>query len=88
VRAKFATLNPREQEVMRFVAAGLMNKQIVGELGLAEMTVKVHRSSVMHKMGAESYVDLVRKTDAFGRAKSLDLHPMPPTQRQQGIDAT
>ena len=76
VRSKFATLTPREQEVMGFVAAGLMNKQTARELGVAEMTVKVHRGSVMHKMGAKSFADLVRMADILGvgRIKSLDLH--------------
>jgi FixJ family two-component response regulator len=66
VQARFATLTPREQEVMGFVAAGLMNKQIAGEMGVAEMTVKVHRGGVMHKMGAKSLPDLVRMADVLG----------------------
>ena len=60
LRAKFASLTPREQEVMAFVTAGLMNKQIAGEMKLAEITVKLHRGSVMRKMGAKSLADLVR----------------------------
>jgi FixJ family two-component response regulator len=63
VRAKFATLTSREQEVMGFVTAGLMNKQIAGEMQLAEITVKLHRGSVMRKMGAKSLADLVRMAD-------------------------
>ena len=77
VRDKFASLTPREQEVMGFVAAGLLNKQIAGELRVAEITVKVHRSSVMHKMGAKSLADLVRMADVLGVGpikRSLDLH--------------
>ncbi len=66
MRDKFALLTPREQEVMGFVAAGLLNKQIAGELGVAEITVKVHRGSVMHKMGAKSLAELVRTADALG----------------------
>jgi FixJ family two-component response regulator len=66
VQAKFATLTPREQEVMAFVAAGLMNKQIAGEMRVSEVTVKVHRGSVMHKMGADSLADLVRMADVLG----------------------
>jgi FixJ family two-component response regulator len=63
VRAKFTTLTPREQAVMASVTAGLMNKQIAGELKLAEITVKLHRGSVMRKMGAKSLADLVRMAD-------------------------
>jgi FixJ family two-component response regulator len=76
VRSKFATLTPREQEVMAFVAAGLMNKQIAGKMGVSEITVKVHRGSVMHKMGADSLADLVRKADLLGvrHIKSFQPH--------------
>jgi FixJ family two-component response regulator len=63
VRSKFSALTPREQEVMGLVTAGLMNKQISGEMRLAEITVKVHRGSVMRKMGAKSLADLVRMAD-------------------------
>jgi FixJ family two-component response regulator len=63
LRAKFACLTAREAEVMAFVTAGRMNKQIAGEMKLAEITVKLHRSSVMRKMGAKSLADLVRMAD-------------------------
>jgi FixJ family two-component response regulator len=66
VRARFQSLTPREQEVIGFVAAGLMNKQIAAELGVSEITVKVHRGSVMKKMGAKSLADLVRMADVLG----------------------
>ena len=71
VRAHFDALTPREQQVIAFVTAGLMNKQIAAELGVSEITVKVHRGSVMKKMGARSLADLVRMADALGirRAK-------------------
>jgi FixJ family two-component response regulator len=69
IRAKYATLTPREQEVMACVTAGLMNKQIAGELQLAEITVKLHRGSVMRKMGAKSLADLVRMADIMGIRK-------------------
>jgi FixJ family two-component response regulator len=69
VRGKFASLTPREQEVMGFVTAGLMNKQIAGELQLAEITVKLHRGSVMRKMEAKSLADLVRMADIVGLVK-------------------
>jgi FixJ family two-component response regulator len=71
VRAHFEALTPREQEVIGLVTAGLMNKQIAAELGVSEITVKVHRGNVMKKMGARSLADLVRMADALGirRAK-------------------
>ena len=72
VRDHFEALTPREQEVIGFVTAGLMNKQIAAELGVSEITVKVHRGNVMKKMGARSLADLVRMADTLGirRAKS------------------
>jgi FixJ family two-component response regulator len=66
LKAGFISLTPREQEIMGFVTAGLMNKQIAGELGVSEITVKVHRGSVMRKMGAKSLAELVRMADALG----------------------
>jgi FixJ family two-component response regulator len=67
----FETLTQREREVLAMVAAGLMNKQIAAEIGIAEITVKVHRGRVMKKMGARSLADLVRMAEAIGidRAK-------------------
>ena len=72
LKALFESLTPREQEVIAHVTAGLMNKQIAGELGVSEITVKVHRGNVMRKMGAKSLADLVRMADALGirRAKT------------------
>ena len=66
VQARFSSLSPREREVMFLVAAGRMNKQIAGEMHLAEVTVKLHRGSVMRKMGAKSVADLVRMADLAG----------------------
>jgi FixJ family two-component response regulator len=70
-RARFEALTSREREVFGLVTAGLMNKQIAGELGVSEITVKVHRGSVVRKMGARSLADLVRMADALvvGQAK-------------------
>jgi FixJ family two-component response regulator len=66
LKATFDTLTTREQEIMGLVTAGLMNKQIAGELGVSEITVKVHRGNVMRKMAAKSFADLVRMADALG----------------------
>jgi FixJ family two-component response regulator len=57
------TLTPREQEVMFGVVSGLMNKQVAYQLGISEMTVKLHRMSVMRKMQSRSLADLVRKVE-------------------------
>jgi FixJ family two-component response regulator len=66
LKATYDTLTAREQEVMRLVTAGLMNKQIAGKLGVSEITVKVHRGNAMRKMGAKSLAELVRMADALG----------------------
>jgi FixJ family two-component response regulator len=65
-RARFEALTSRQQEVVGLVTAGLMNKQIAAELGVSEITAKVHRGNVMKKMGARSLADLVRMADALG----------------------
>jgi len=70
VRARFDGLTEREREVMGLVTAGLMNKQIAGELGLSEITVKIHRGHVMRKMAARSLADLVRMAEVLGVRRS------------------
>jgi FixJ family two-component response regulator len=65
IQERFATLSPREQQVMMLVTAGKMNKQVAGDLGLSEVTVKIHRGAAMRKMGARTLADLVRMADAF-----------------------
>jgi FixJ family two-component response regulator len=65
LRANFESLSPREKEVMARVTSGLLNKQIAAELGVSEVTVKVHRGNVMQKMGAKTLADLVRKADTL-----------------------
>ena len=66
LKAAYATLSPRERQVMALVAAGKMNKQVAGDLNLSEITVKIHRGAAMRKMGAKTLADLVRMAEALG----------------------
>jgi FixJ family two-component response regulator len=63
LRGRYRSLSPREQQVMSLVVAGLMNKQAAAEIGISEVTVKVHRHNIMKKLGAKSLADLVRMAD-------------------------
>jgi FixJ family two-component response regulator len=72
LNVRFETLTPREREVMAFVVTGRLNKQIAGDLGVSEITVKVHRGQVMRKMKASSLPDLARMAD------QLQLTPTKP----------
>jgi FixJ family two-component response regulator len=64
LRGLFESLTPRERQIMALVTMGLMNKQVAGELGLSEITVKIHRGHIMRKMGVRS----------FRAAEALELH--------------
>jgi FixJ family two-component response regulator len=66
LRERFACLSLREQQVMMLVTAGKMNKQVAGDLGLSEITVKIHRGAAMRKMNARTLPDLVRMAEALG----------------------
>jgi FixJ family two-component response regulator len=65
MRGLFESLTAREREIMALVTAGLMNKQVAAELGLSEITVKIHRGHIMRKMGARSLADLVRAAEVL-----------------------
>jgi FixJ family two-component response regulator len=66
MRAGFASLTPRERQVMSLVTAGLMNKEVAARIGISEMTVKIHRGHVMRKMGTKSLADLVLVAENLG----------------------
>jgi len=65
IRDRFAALSPREQQVMILVTAGKLNKQVASDLGLSEITVKIHRGAAMRKMGARTLADLVRMAESL-----------------------
>jgi FixJ family two-component response regulator len=66
LQTRFEALSSREREILAGVSSGLMNKQIAAQLGLAEITVKIHRGHIMKKMGAKSLAELVKKAEALG----------------------
>jgi FixJ family two-component response regulator len=82
LRSRFASLTPREREVMSLVVSGLLNKQVGGELGISEITVKAHRGQVMRKMKADSLPHLVRMDARLGPpvcTEPLTLTARPPS---------
>jgi FixJ family two-component response regulator len=66
LRRNFESLSPRERKVMTLVTAGFMNKQVAARLGIAEITVKFHRGSLMRKMNARSVAELARMAEILG----------------------
>jgi FixJ family two-component response regulator len=74
VAARLASLTPREREVMQFVVAGRLNKQIAADLGTGEQNIKLHRAHIMKKMGVESLADLVRAAERLGVGKTVISH--------------
>jgi FixJ family two-component response regulator len=75
LRGAYERLTTREREVMALVTSGLMNKQVAGELGLSEITVKIHRSHAMQKMKARSLADLVRMSESLGLQVTKSRRP-------------
>jgi len=77
LRERHASLTPREQQVMALVVSGLLNKQVGGELGISEITVKAHRGKVMEKMKARSLAELVKMAARLGVARAVgsDMSP-------------
>jgi FixJ family two-component response regulator len=71
IRTRYASLTPREKEVMGLVVSGLLNKQIGAELGASELTIKTHRGRVMEKMAADSVADLVRMSEKLKSAAAM-----------------
>ena len=71
LRARYASLTPREQQVMALVVSGLLNKQVGGELGISEITVKAHRAQAMQKMKADSLATLVKLAAKLNTVKTL-----------------
>jgi FixJ family two-component response regulator len=80
IRKRFEELTPREREIMQLVVSGLLNKQIAGEVGISEITVKIHRGHVMHKMGARSLAELTRMSEQLTSST-------PHAQRSAGFKA-
>ncbi|MGY8681249.1 response regulator transcription factor [Bradyrhizobium sp. UFLA05-153] len=70
LRSRLKQLTPRERDILPLVTSGLLNKQVAGELGLAEITVKIYRGQVMRKMGAKSLADLIKMAEALGISRS------------------
>jgi FixJ family two-component response regulator len=74
LRRRYESLTPREREVMQLVVRGLLNKQIASELGASEVTIKMHRGQVMHKMKAESVVELLRMAETIAPSGAGSSH--------------
>lgn len=89
LRARFALLSTREQQVMLLVSTGKLNKQVGGHLGVSEITVKAHRGAAMRKMGASSLADLVRMADSIAQDPGITrplLRNASSTPSQTGAD--
>ena len=81
LQTRYATLSPREREVMALVVSGRLNKQVAGELHISEITVKAHRGRVMRKMGAGSFAELVKLAERLGVGAVGAMGGAPPARR-------
>jgi FixJ family two-component response regulator len=90
LRAHYALLSQRERQVMALIAQGLLNKQVGGELGISEITVKAHRGQVMRKMKAQSFAELVNMATALGLPRSTGARHSwrYPAERYNGVAET
>ncbi|MFZ0734683.1 MAG: LuxR C-terminal-related transcriptional regulator [Candidatus Sulfotelmatobacter sp.] len=77
LRERYVSLTSRERQVMALVVSGLLNKQVGGELGISEITVKAHRGKVMEKMKADSLAELVKMASRLGVARAVGSEVMP-----------
>jgi FixJ family two-component response regulator len=73
LRERLESLTPREREILPLVVSGLLNKQVAAEIGATEATVKVHRSQLMRKVGANSLAELVRLAERIGIPRSASV---------------
>jgi len=73
LQRSYASLSPRERQVMALVSSGLLNKQVGGELGISEITVKAHRGQVMQKMHANSFADLIKMAAKLGLSRMKEF---------------
>ncbi len=80
LQRSYASLSPRERQVMALVSSGLLNKQVGGELGISEITVKAHRGQVMQKMHADSFADLIKMAAKLGLSRMKEV----PRSRRDG----
>ena len=80
-------MTPREHEVLTHVVAGRLNKQIAGELGTVEKTIKVHRSRMMEKLGIRTVADLVRMAEKLEYVEIEENEPVGPRANSTGVQA-